>query len=44
MASGIAKNGGKPIFGTYSSFIQRTYDQISQDLSINNNPATILVS
>ena len=44
LASGIAKNGGKPIFATYSSFIQRTYDQISQDLCINNNPATILVN
>ena len=44
LASGIAKNGGKPIFATYSSFMQRTYDQISQDLCINNNPATILVN
>ena len=44
LASGIAKNGGKSIFATYSSFIQRTYDQISQDLCINNNPATILVN
>ena len=44
LASGIAKNGEKPIFATYSSFIQRTYDQISQDLCINNNPATILVN
>ena len=44
LTSGIAKNGGKPIFATYSSFIQRTYDQISQDLCINNNPATILVN
>ena len=44
LASGIAKNGGKPIFATYSSFIQRTYDQISQDLCINNNSATILVN
>lgn len=42
--SGIAKNGGKPIFATHSSFIQRTYDQLSQDLCINNNPATILVN
>ena len=42
-ASGIASAGGKPVFGTHSSFIQRTYDQISQDLCINNNPATILV-
>ena len=44
MASGIAKNGGKPIFATHSSFIQRTYDQLSQDLCINNNPATIIVN
>lgn len=44
MVSGIAKNGGKPIFATHSSFMQRTYDQLSQDLCINNNPATILVN
>ena len=44
MASGIAKNGGKPIFATHSSFMQRTYDQLSQDLCINNNPATIIVN
>ena len=44
MASGIAKNGGKPVFATHSSFMQRTYDQLSQDLCINNSPATILVN
>lgn len=44
MASGIAKNGGKPVFATHSSFMQRTYDQLSQDLCVNNNPATILVN
>ena len=44
MASGIAKNGGKPVFGTHSSFFQRTYDQISQDLCINENSATLLVN
>lgn len=43
-ASGIGANGGKAIYGVYSTFLQRTYDQISQDLCINNNPATILVS
>lgn len=43
MSSGIAKNGGKPIWGVYSSFIQRTYDQISQDICINNTPVTIPV-
>lgn len=44
MISGIAKGGGKPVFATHSSFMQRTYDQISQDLCINKNSATILVN
>ena len=43
LASGIAKGGGKPVYGVYSGFIQRTYDQISQDLCIDGNPATIVV-
>lgn len=43
LASGIAKGGGKPVYGVYSNFIQRTYDQISQDLCIDGNPATIVV-
>ncbi len=43
LASGIAKNGGKPVYGVYSSFVQRTYDQLSQDLCINNSPATMIV-
>ena len=43
LASGITKNGGKPVYGVYSTFIQRTYDQLSQDLCINNSPATLLV-
>ncbi|MDO4172308.1 MAG: 1-deoxy-D-xylulose-5-phosphate synthase [Prevotellaceae bacterium] len=43
LASGMAKAGGKPVFGVYSTFIQRAYDQISQDLCINDNPATLLV-
>ena len=44
MASGIARNGGTPIFGVFSPFLQRTYDQLSSDLCLNNNPAVILVS
>ena len=44
MASGIAKNGGKPVFATNSSFMQRAFDQISQDLCINSNPATLLIN
>lgn len=42
LASGIAANGGKPVFGVYSTFVQRTFDQISQDVCINNSPATIV--
>ena len=44
MASGMASKGAKPVFTVVSSFVQRTYDQLSQDLCINNNPATIVVS
>ena len=43
MASGLAKNGSHPVFATYSTFFQRAYDQISQDVCINKNPATFLV-
>lgn len=43
LASGIARAGGRPVFGVCSSFVQRAYDQISQDLCINNSPATILI-
>ena len=43
LASGIAAAGGKPIYGVLSTFIQRSYDQLSQDLCINNNPAVLLV-
>lgn len=44
MVSGIAKSGGKSILGTNSTFIQRTYDQVSQDLCIDSNPATIVLN
>lgn len=43
LASGIAANGGRPVYGVYSTFIQRCYDQLSQDLCINRNPAVISV-
>ena len=42
LASGIATGGGKPVYGVYSTFVQRTFDQLSQDLCINNSPATIV--
>ncbi|BCN31100.1 1-deoxy-D-xylulose-5-phosphate synthase [Anaeromicropila herbilytica] len=43
LASGMAKNGAKPVYCVYSTFLQRTYDQLSQDLCINNNSALLLV-
>lgn len=43
MISGIARNGGTAVFGTFAPFLQRTYDQLSHDLCLNDNPATILV-
>lgn len=42
-SSALAKSGAKPIFCVMSSFIQRTYDQMSQDLALNNSPITMLV-
>ncbi len=42
-ASALAKSGAKPVLAIMSSFVQRTYDQLSQDLCLNNSPATILI-
>ena len=41
MVSGMAKGGLRPVWTVYSTFVQRTYDQIAQDLCINSNPAVI---
>jgi len=43
MISGMAKSGLHPVWSVYSTFLQRTYDQIAQDLCINGNPAVINV-
>lgn len=43
MISGMAKGGLHPVWTVFSTFIQRTYDQIAQDLCINSNPAVINV-
>ena len=44
MASGLARGGARPIFGTYSTFFQRTYDQMAQDVCINRSPAVFLAT
>lgn len=43
MASGIAKNGGRPVFLVVSTFLQRAYDQVAQDVCINRQPVVFTV-
>ena len=43
IAAGIAKNGGIPVFGTMAPFFQRTYDQMTHDVCLNDLPATFLI-
>ena len=42
MASGLARGGARPIFSTYSTFFQRVYDQMAQDVAVNSSPAVFL--
>ena len=44
MTAAIAKRGGKPIFATNSTFYQRAYDQIEQEMCISKCPATMILS
>lgn len=44
MAAGLARGGARPVFGTYSTFYQRVYDQMAQDVCINRSPAVFLVT
>lgn len=43
MASGLAKSGARPVFGVVSSFVQRAYDQLSQDVAINGQPVVVTI-
>lgn len=43
MASGIAKRGAKAVWLVLSSFVQRTYDQLLQDLALNGTHAVVVV-
>lgn len=42
-ASAMAKGGMKPVALFFGSFIQRTYDQLSQDLCLNKSPAVLVI-
>ena len=44
MASGVAKRGGRPVVVTNMTFMQRTYDQVSHDVCINDSPVTFLIN
>ena len=44
MAAGLARGGARPVFGTYSTFFQRVYDQMAQDVCINRSPAVFLAT
>lgn len=43
MASGMAKGGVRPVFAVVSSFLQRAYDQLAQDVAINGNAAVLSI-
>lgn len=43
MASGLAKGGARPVVALASTFLQRAYDQFSQDIALNHQPATFVV-
>lgn len=42
-AAGLAKEGMKPYFAVYSSFLQRGYDQVIHDVSITKKNVTFLI-
>ena len=42
-AAGLAKDGMKPYFAVYSSFLQRGYDQIIHDVCITKKKVTFLI-
>ncbi len=43
MAAGMAATGLKPIFSVYSTFLQRSYDQLVHDVCLPNLPVTFLI-
>ena len=42
-AAGLAIGGYKPIFAVYSSFLQRAYDQIMEDVCLQNLPVVFAI-
>lgn len=42
-AAGLAKGGARPYVAIYSTFLQRSYDQILHDVALQNLPVTFLI-
>lgn len=42
-AAGLAKSGMKPLVAIYSSFLQRAYDQIIEDVCLQNLPVVFAI-
>jgi 1-deoxy-D-xylulose-5-phosphate synthase len=42
-AAGLAKAGLRPIVDIYSTFLQRSYDQLFQEVALQNLPVTLLL-
>ncbi len=42
-AAGMAAGGYKPVFAVYSSFLQRAYDQILEDVCLQNLPVVFAI-
>ena len=42
-AAGLAANGYKPVFAVYSTFLQRSYDQMIHDVALQNLPVTFCI-
>lgn len=43
MSAGLTKAGMRPVFALQASFVQRAYDQLEQEVAINNLPATFVI-
>ncbi len=42
-AAGLAKSGARPIVDIYSTFLQRAFDQIFQEVALQNLPVTFML-
>ncbi len=43
MCGGLAKQGMKPVFAVYSTFLQRSYDMLLQDVAMQELPVVLAV-